>query len=197
MFSSGKDQLKKELKSYFNGPKWRTGKIEMSENPNQLLKEIQNKLAEQSSKSRILPVDKEDLLYCYEKMFSKPSDTIELFQYISALNVINFWSNRNKKDMNGEYRILNEIYAFKKYLFHTIETILPMNFHNVLFGRNNDHLTIELFEFQFSFKQHISIESASVFSKLPRTVWKGQRLQRVSPLLLRYSHLIRNGSTVQ
>ena len=131
---------------------------------------------------------KSELMEALAIMKVLPKGKDEVFIYLSCMNLLNAYINRNRKSGKNT-RLYRDMYSFKHYLLECLEFISKHPVQGVKLFVELNFVIIEVDDFQFSFHNvpisdvlhmYMSSESNAYIS------WKGKRLQPIAPLVLRY-----------
>jgi len=157
---------------------------QVSYSESELLKEIQNPNEEKYE------IFKSELMESLGIMKIVPKKTDDLFLYLSAMNLLNAWINRQRKAKTKKKELFRDMYFFKTYLSNTISEML--NDENLLakIYLEPDLAMIELNDFQFSFHHVPMSDKMTEFLNSDRNIeikWSGKRLQPIAPLIFRYA----------
>ena len=117
-----------------------------------------------------------------------PSTNADLLLYISAMNLLNSWINRSRKNAS-KIKLFRNMYFFKTYLGDALSQILLNDeITDYQLYVENDLLIIEIDHYQFSFHNVPINNQLKIFMEScenKKIEWKGKRLQPLSPLLFR------------
>ena len=119
-----------------------------------------------------------------------PDNKFDLFQYLSSMNLLNAWINRNKRQKNKKEKLFSDMYYFKTYLSKILTHLLANNSYGARIYLEQDLAMIELNGFQFSF-HHVPMSNEMIeylnSEKNIKIEWSGKRLQTITPLVFRYA----------
>lgn len=132
---------------------------------------------------------KSELLEALGIMKIIPANKFDLFYYLSSMNLINAWINRNKRKKNK--KLFSDMYYFKTYLSKTLTHLIVHNTYGARIYLEANLAIIELNAFQFSFHHlPMSDEMTDYLNSEDNIeiVWSGKRLQPIAPIIMRYAH---------
>jgi hypothetical protein len=117
-----------------------------------------------------------------------PTNNSDLLLYLSAMNLLNSWINRSRQKAK-KMKLFRNMYFFKSYLADSILQILNnKSISDYRIYIEKDLIMIEIKEFQFSFHNvpmNDGLLNFLVSDNNIKFVWKGIRLQPISPLIYR------------
>jgi hypothetical protein len=163
-----------------------------SADPKKLLAEIASPLLEEYD------LQKSDLMESLSIAKIIPTTREDVFHYLAAMNVINAWLSRNRKNKGqGDpqlNKLFRDMYFFKTYLSNFITDLIinPKPFVQLFI--DNELSLIEINSFQFSFHNILKNETIIQFQNSldnKKIVWRGKRLQPIAPLLLKYARAVK------
>lgn len=163
------------------------------DDPKKLLAEITNPLEEEYE------VQNTDLMEAWSLAKVTPKTQEDAFHYLAAMNVINAWISKNRKNHKGDAPRLNkslrDMYSFKTHVATLITDLIvtPRPFVKLFVAKNL--ALIEINSFQFAFHNVPKNETILQFehgTANREIAWCGRRLQPLAPLLLRYARAIKN-----
>lgn len=149
-----------------------------------LLKEIENPIEEKYE------IYKSELMESLGIMKIAPKKTDDLFLYLSAMNLLNAWINRQKQTKTKKKKLFRDMYFFKTYLSNTISEMLNNEKLLAKIYLEPNLAMIEINNFQFSFHHVPLSDKMKEFlnsDKNIEIIWSGKRLQPIAPLLFRYA----------
>lgn len=118
----------------------------------------------------------------------KPQNKFDLFLYMSSMNLLNAWINRNKREKNKNEELFKDMYSFKTYLKDVVSDLID----NDNFGANiyleKDFVLIEINNFQFSFHNIPLSDTMKIFMDSKENTeikWQGKKLQPIASLIFR------------
>lgn len=163
-----------------------------SADPKKLLAEIANPSLEEYE------VQKSDLMEALSIAKMIPTTKEDIFHYLAAMNVINAWLSRNRKNKATDPqldKLFKDMYFFKTYVSNLITDLIinPKPFAKLFVDKELS--LIEIDSFQFSFHNIPKNETIFQFQKSLENreiVWRKKRLQPIAPLLLKYARAIKN-----
>lgn len=147
-----------------------------------LLLEIEN------PKQANYEIYKSELMEALGIMKLFPTNPNEFFLFLSAMNLLNAWINRNKKS-NVSDKLFRNMYFFKTYLGNTITEIIKNdNYLGSSIFIQGDLIIININNFTFSFHNLPSNQLINGYILSKKNIeikWTGKRLQPISPLIFR------------
>lgn len=160
-------------------------------NLDELFKEINH------PKQEDYEIHKSDLMEALGTMKILPQNETDFFHSLCCINLINAYLSRQRKGsqlLEKNTKLYRNMYSFKSYLTEILtERIKAKNFSAPLYIEKSI-IMAEVNGFQFSFHYVPLNETLEIFSRSMdnRLIeWSGKRLQPIAPLLLKYSHGIR------
>lgn len=150
---------------------------------NELEEEIEN------PKKGEYEISKSELQEAFSIMKTVPNNNNEFFLYLSAMNLLNSWSTRVKKQKN-ELNLFGNMHYFKGYISDSITYLITK--HSDLFNSKiyfeKTLMMVEINDFIFSF-HHIPlnrvIEDYTNSERNNKIIWKEKKLQPIAPLIYR------------
>lgn len=142
-------------------------------------------------------IKKPDLLEALSVIKIIPSDKFDIFYSLAAMNLINAFLTQNTKAEHlktKELRTFKRMYFFKNHLADLLTALILRKELSIALYINKDAVIVEIFDFQFSFH---SVPSNEVLKEYEATesnreiIWRGIRLQPISPLIFYYSQALR------
>lgn len=133
-----------------------------------------------------IPIDIADLKEALSLINLMPTNDQDLFYYLSAMNLLNAYLTRGKKDPNLQ---INYRYYFKGALSKVVAKLLKeyTTKAKVYLDTKKQILMVELFDFQFSFHNYdrkIEVLKQYENSEKNKPIkWNGMRLQRIAPAI--------------
>lgn len=143
-----------------------------------------------SPKSNMYEIYKSELMEALGIMKIKPENNVDLFHYMSAMNLLNAWINRNKRKKDKKERLYRDMYYFKSYLSNTITHLLEKHSLGAKIYLEPDLATVEMADYQFSFHHLPMTEVMTEYLQSEKNIkieWKGKRLQPIASLIFRYA----------
>ncbi|MGI4872985.1 MAG: hypothetical protein ACRYFX_17630 [Janthinobacterium lividum] len=143
-------------------------------------------------------VQKSDLMEAWSIAKLVPTTEGDIFHYLAAMNTINAWLGRNRRDKNKNQsqvdKLFRDMYFFKTHLTKLLVYLIenPKPFTKVFI--ENQLTLIEIKGFQFSFHNIPKSDAITQFqssSKNKKIEWCGKRLQPIAPLLLKYARAMK------
>jgi len=151
---------------------------------NELLKQIDSPSGENYE------IYKSELMEALGIMKIKPQNEHDLFHYLSAMNLLNAWINRNKREKIRKEQLFKDMYYFKTYLKDVISDLIVNESYGAKIFLEKDLSIIELKNFQFSFHNIPLSETMKTYKNSVDNVeikWSGKRLQPIASLIFRYA----------
>ena len=105
-------------------------------------------------KSDYYEIYKSELMEALSIMRIIPKSNKQLFHYLTAMNLLNAWIGRAKKEKKN--KLFSDMYFFKSYLCKTMEELIENERFGAKIYLEQELAIIELNGFQFSF-QHLSM----------------------------------------
>lgn len=143
-------------------------------------------------------IQKSELMEALGIMRIKPLDDLDLFHSLSAINLINAFLSRERKNKtlnSKEKNLFRNMYFFKTYLSDILSERIVQKKFSIPIYIEDSLIIIKIFNFEFSF-HNVPLndilqdyESSSINKEI---LWNGKRLQPIAPLLLKYSRTLRN-----
>jgi hypothetical protein len=136
---------------------------------------------------------KSELMEAFGIMKITPTNNIDLFHYLSAMNLINSWVNQNKKKKSEAEKLFRDMYFFKTYLGNAVSEIIKNEKLDSRIYLENNLIIIEINDFQFSFHHVPLTEFLNNYLLSKENVeikWSGKRLQPIASLIFRYTREI-------
>jgi len=141
---------------------------------------------------------KSEIMEALGIMKIKPQNKFDLFHYMSAMNLLNAWINRNKREKNKKEQLFRDMYYFKTYLKDVISDLIDIDNYGSNIYLEKNLAMIELNNFQFSFHNIPMSDTMVEFMNSNKNIeirWGGKRLQPIAPLVFRYAkELSKNAS---
>jgi hypothetical protein len=147
-----------------------------------LLEEISN------PKKTNYEILKSDLMEAMAMMKLVPSNQNEMFYYLSAMNLINAFINKERKGKTSKSKMFKEMYFFKSYLTKVLDIQVSNNsiLGELFIGKGVVY--VKVLDFQFSFHSIKMTEVLKHYANSNNNVkmeWSGIRLQPIAPLVLK------------
>lgn len=133
---------------------------------------------------------KSELMEALSIMKISPKNDIDLFHYLSSMNLLNSWINQNKKKKDSSEELYRDMYSFKTYLGDAVTEIIKNGKLGSKIYLEQNLIIIEHHNFQFSFHNIPLSQFLKRYISSKENVeikWSGKRLQPISPLIFRYS----------
>jgi hypothetical protein len=143
-------------------------------------------------------IKKSDLMEALGVMKILPVDSYDTFHSFAAINLINAWIGRNRKNKSTsgkDDKLFKNMYYFKTYLSLVLTDLIKRQVNFAKIYIDNDLSMVEIFGFQFSFHQTPRTDTILVYEKSKSNteiIWTGKRLQPIASLLLNYSRTLRD-----
>ncbi|GAB3634498.1 hypothetical protein GCM10027422_00880 [Hymenobacter arcticus] len=139
-------------------------------------------------------IQKSDLMEAWSVAKLVPTTDNDTFHYLAAMNVINAWLSRNRKNKptnkSQQDKLFRDMYFFKTYLSNLLTELIERPRASTKIFIENELTLIEIIGFQFSFHNLPKNEIITRFQNSQENqpiVWCGKRLQPIASLLLRYA----------
>ena len=154
----------------------------------QLLLEIEN------PKFDFYEIEKSDLMEALGVMKIIPTNNLDLFHTLAAVNLINAYLSKQRKEktlQDKDKNLFRNMYFFKTYLSDVLTDRIIKRDYSIPIYIDRELIIIEALGFQFSFhnvpmnEELKAYESSEYNKEIP---WRGKKLQPVAPLILKYSH---------
>jgi len=133
---------------------------------------------------------KSELMEALGIMKIKPQNEFDLFHYMSAMNLLNAWINRNKGEKNKKEQLFRDMYYFKTYLKDVITNLIENDNYGAKIYLEKDLAMVEIKNFQFSFHSIPISDTMNKFMNSENNLeikWSGKRLQPIASLIFRYA----------
>lgn len=142
---------------------------------------------------------KSELMETLGIMKITPTNNIDLFHYLSAMNLINSWINQNRKKKNDSEKLFRDMFFFKTYLSDAVSEIIKNGKFGSIIYLEKKLIIIEINDFQFSFHHIPLTQYLNNYLSSKENIkikWSGKRLQHIAPLIFRYSKEITKKASV-
>jgi hypothetical protein len=145
----------------------------------------------------VYEIKKSELMEAFAIMKIKPKSDEDFFHSFCAVNLINAYIGRQRKNQENDEKnknLFKNMYYFKTYLSEIIAERIETNNFTIPVYINKTLIMVDIHGIQFSFHNIPLIQTLKDFvtsENNKEIIWKGKRLQPIAPLLLNYSRALR------